>query len=397
MNAATPSGAFLKRILIASIFTQFTGTFMGQHATFLIPELHLNQGLSLSQAGLVASAPLAGMVLTLALWGTLADRWGPRICTVIGLGGAALCGFVAGTTDTMTVFIAMQFLSGVMVASVNTASGQIILGWFPRERRATAMGFRQASQPVAFAVTAATIPAVAATFGAMSATLLPASVCLLGMFTAVFLIKDPPGRDSASRVRVVPQRNPYRGSSRLLRIHLASVLLIVPQASIWTFALVWLVSEAEFSLIAGSVFVASTQLVGAVARIMIGIWSDRTRERIKPMRQIAWITAVVIGLLAIFASSALAFVLLFAATVLSLAANSINLTIVAEESTEGWVGRVLGLQITGQMLMSALTPPVVGFLVAAAGYSWMFVFAAAMPVLAMWIAPTSERVSQVKG
>src|SRR4051794_20589250 len=58
----------------------------------LIPLLHVERGVPLVQAGLLAAAPTFGLVLTLIAWGGIADRYGER--WVIA-GGLALTAAVA--------------------------------------------------------------------------------------------------------------------------------------------------------------------------------------------------------------------------------------------------------------------------------------------------------------
>src|SRR5699024_12031482 len=41
-------------------------------------------------------------------------------------------------------------------ASVNSASGRVVMGWFPRHRRGLAMGIRQMSQPLGTSIAAVT-------------------------------------------------------------------------------------------------------------------------------------------------------------------------------------------------------------------------------------------------
>src|SRR3546814_6237667 len=40
------------------------------------------------------------------------------------------------------------FLAGAAAASTASASGRVVVGWFPPERRGLAMGIRQMAQPV---------------------------------------------------------------------------------------------------------------------------------------------------------------------------------------------------------------------------------------------------------
>lgn len=72
----TPARAWV--VLALGVLAQTAGTLVVTAPALLIPYLHAN-GLSLAQAGLLASAPTAGMVLTLIAWGAVTDRIGERI------------------------------------------------------------------------------------------------------------------------------------------------------------------------------------------------------------------------------------------------------------------------------------------------------------------------------
>ena len=64
---------------------------------YLIPLLHTQRGLSLAEAGLIATAPNVGVLLTLILWGAAVDRWGERVILVTGL-VVAVAGALARAT-----------------------------------------------------------------------------------------------------------------------------------------------------------------------------------------------------------------------------------------------------------------------------------------------------------
>src|SRR3954454_17585311 len=54
----------------------------------LVPAFR-ESGVSLFAASLLVSAPVAGLLLTLILWGAAADRYGERVVIVSGVGVAA--------------------------------------------------------------------------------------------------------------------------------------------------------------------------------------------------------------------------------------------------------------------------------------------------------------------
>ena len=65
------------------------------------------------------------------------------------------------------------------------------------------------------------------------------------------------------------------------------MLLVIPQITVWTYMLVWLIDDRGWSTTAAGALVGSTQLLGAAARIGVGWWSDRVGSRLGPMRVVA--------------------------------------------------------------------------------------------------------------
>ena len=120
---------------------------------FLIPALTAT-GLSLPAAGLIAAMPAAGIVVTLIAWGWFVDVFGERAALSLGLGStAAMTGVAAWASDGGAVALAgALFLAGCAAASVNSASGRVVSGWYPPSQRGTAMGIRQMAQPLGAAL-----------------------------------------------------------------------------------------------------------------------------------------------------------------------------------------------------------------------------------------------------
>ncbi len=119
------------------------------------------------------------MVLTLVAWGAMADRFGEKWVISIGLGLTAIAALAATTTDNYTLLGIAFLLGGMAAASTNAASGRVVVGWFPKDRRGLAMGIRQMSQPLGVTIASLTIPTLAANVGIGSAVGL--SVALNGV------------------------------------------------------------------------------------------------------------------------------------------------------------------------------------------------------------------------
>ncbi|MCB8808827.1 hypothetical protein LJD48_28190, partial [Escherichia coli] len=79
----------------------------------------------------------------------------------------------------------------------------------------------------------------------------------------------------------------YRQNNFLFRIHLVSAILVIPQFTLWTFSLVWLLGERQLAPALAGAIIAFAQIAGALGRIAAGIWSDRAGSRVRPLRLIA--------------------------------------------------------------------------------------------------------------
>ena len=374
-------------MLGVAMSTQVAGTALLNAAPFLIPYLHLVEGLSLVEAGFVAAAPQVGTMLTLIAWGVVVDRVGERVALLTGMALMSLAAFAAAFSTSPALLGVFLLLAGAAGAANNSASGRLVIGWFPPERRGFAMGIRQTAQPLGTGVAALTVPALVAAAGLREALLVPATLCAVSFALTTLLLVDPP-RPTRAQARDLGQLdNPYRRDGRLWRVHLASMLLVIPQFTVWTFALVWLIDEKGWSSIAAGALVAVLQVLGAAARIGAGVWSDRAGSRLRPMRVIAALAALTMLALGLLDGTPLAIALMTIASVVSVADNGLAFTSVAEIAGPYWSGRAMGTQNTGQFLFAAAVPPAVGALITGSGYGAAFAIVAVAPLLAIPLVP----------
>jgi MFS family permease len=259
-------------LVIALGATMFANVFING-AAFLIPTLHTERGLDLAQAGLLSSMPSFGMVATLIAWGYIVDRVGERIVLALGSALTAAAAFAAASVHSLIAVGAFLLLGGMAAASSNSASGRLVVGWFPPERRGMVMGIRQTAQPLGVGLGALVIPRLAEGHGVSVALLFPAMVCAVSAVVCAVAVVDPP-RPPRHEADEADLANPYRGSSVLWRIHAVSVLLVVPQVVVWTFTLVWLMSDRGWSAASAGAMVTAAQFLGAGGRIAAGRWSD---------------------------------------------------------------------------------------------------------------------------
>jgi len=373
-------------MLAAGTFAQAATCSFLYGIPLLVPALRAD-GLSLFRSSLLVSAPMAGLLLTLILWGAAADRYGERVVIVSGVGAAAALLVVAASVPGAGALGGVLALAGACGASVNAASGRVVLGWFPPTERGLAMGTRQTAQPLGVAFAAIGLPALGRTHGAHLALLFPAALCAVAAVAVLLVVVDPPRAQAPGGP--APTGSPYRGSRTLPQIHVASALLVVPQFAVASFTLVYLVGERHWDPAVAGRLIFAFQLAGAAGRILAGVWSDRVASRLRPMRRLAVASAVLMGLIAAGAASGQWFVVLAfgLGAVVTVADNGLAYTAVAEFAGSAWAGRALGAQNTVQNIAAVATAPVLAAVIGADRYALGFALVAICPLLAIGITP----------
>jgi len=247
------------RMLALGVAAQAGGTLLICTPAYLIPWLHEVRGMPLTQAGLFAAAPTFGMVLTLVAWGALADHFGERRVIAGGLALTALFAFAAASVRGFDSLVILLILGGASAASTNAASGRVVVGWFPRPRRGLAMGIRQMAQPLGVAVAALVVPTLARRWGIWAPLLLAGVATAVLALACAIGVTNPPRPVNPTMASAVAV-NPYSQSRFLIRIHLVSALLVVPQFTLSIFGLIWLISGLHWGTTAAGAVIAAAQL-----------------------------------------------------------------------------------------------------------------------------------------
>jgi MFS family permease len=363
---------------------------------FLIPALQSERDLGLAQAGLLSSMPSFGMVVALIGWGYLVDRVGERVVLITGSAFTAAAAYAAASVQPLVVVGACLFVGGIAAASCNTASGRLVTGWFPPHQRGLAMGVRQSAQPLGIALGAAVMPELAER-SISAALIFSAVMCTVSAVACAIGVVDPP-RKSRAVATEQELANPYRGSALLWRIHAVSALLMVPQCVTATFMLVWLMRDNAWSVSAAGALVTTSQLLGALARILVGRWSDRVSSRMRPIRTIAGLAGLTMIVLALndHLDSPIAEAAMVVAAVMALTNNGLAATAITEYAGPFWSGRALGIQNTSQRVTASVAPAAFGALIAATGYPLAWAVCGLLPLLAVPLVPVGAEPRKPK-
>ncbi len=376
-------------MLAATVAAQAGASVAINGPAFLIPSLQHDRGLSLAQAGTLAAIPIAGVMVSLFAWGLVVDRVGERTVLLAGLGSTTVLGALAALVDDTLGLGAILFLVGMAAASTSSASGRIVVGWFPPRRRGLAMGIRQMAQPLGVAIAAGTIAVTASAAGVRPALWIPVAATGLAFVAVLLVVLDPPRPVATAALTA----NPYRASGFLVRVHSVSVLLVVPQFLVWTYSLTWLVQERGWTPVSAGALVAGTHVLGALGRIAVGQLSDLVGSRVRPLRWVAAGAGLTMALLALTEPLGVAVVLLVVASTVTVADNGLAFTGVAERAGSYWSGRALGVQNTAQYLAAAAAAPIAGLAITRWGYAATFAVAALFPLLAMPMVPREDELA----
>ena len=314
------------------------------------------------KSGLMSSMPSFGMVVTLIAWGYVVDRFGERMVLAVGSALTAAAAFAAASVHSLLRSSAFpvprrhgrreqqlrQRSAGRGLVSTRTARPG---DGHPPDRTAAGSRLgrvgdsatrrepRNRQRPCCFPPSRARSPRWS---------------CAVGVL-------DPP-RPPRAEADAADLANPYRGSSTLWRIHAVSVLLVVPQVLVWTFTLVWLITDRGWSAASAGAMVTAAQTPrrGRANRGGSMVGQDRFATAPDPhhrhRRRHRDGTAGGDRPAALTRRVAVMVV----ASVITVSDNGLAFTAIAEIAGPFWSGRALGTQNTSQLLTAGIVPPLFG-------------------------------------
>lgn len=392
----------------------------------VLPQLREAFGVTTAQAGMLAGLPSLGLLLTLLVWGLVIDRFGERPTMALSLVLTACALGLLWTVSGLWGAVAVLLLVGAVGGPVNAASGRLVLSWFSERERGLAMGVRQSALPLGVGLSALALPWAAGAWGFVGAMTLPAVLALLAVPFVLAMPASAPGRPpaqeaagdtaddaahadasagadtadgaahteagEASEAAARPAAgSPYR-HGHIWRVHGVSMLLGVPQIALMTYAVIYLVQEQGWSPPAAGAVVAVAQVPGAAGRLLLGVWSDRTGDRMRPVRWLAVVSGVCLVLLAALpgAWAWTAVPLLLACLVLTMWHNGLTFTAVAETAGTSWAGRALAAQNWLQAVSTTLTPVLMAAVITLAGLPFVFAVSALFSAVAVAVVPVAR-------
>jgi sugar phosphate permease len=192
----------------------------------------------------------------------------------------------------------------------------------------------------------------------------------------VLLRAEPSGEDHSAPSR--PLRNP-----RVWVLCVGSTFYVATQIALIGFLVLFLHDERGLSTGVAAAVLAAIQILGGVARIVAGRWSDRAAARIRPLRLIALFLSAAMAAAAILVDASLWILLpvLVAAGTFALSWNGLSYTAAAEAAGRARSGAAIGLQQTFLSVGSIVAPITFAAVVHHTSWRLGFWLAAASPLV----------------
>ncbi len=331
-------------------------------------------GVSVAEVGFVVFAPGIGMLFTMLLWGSYADRHGERWALPLGMLGVAVAVGLAALADGFWLMIGALVLAGA-AGGVSTTTSRAAAAWFPVEQRARAVSLVITGLAVGGAIGAVGLAALGEVGGVTLALGAAAAGCAGSALALALVLRPAPdaGAQGAARSgRYVPT------DPRLWAVVVGTALVTFASLATMGYVPLYLHEERGFSTVVAGFVLGASLLATAALRTLIAPIADRTGNRLWPT-----IVACAIGvcLLVGFTVSLdgpdwLVVGAAILAPAVMFSSNGLSATIVAEMVPAHVKGRALAVRNSVVYGGGAVAPLAFGALASGVGYGAAILMAA---------------------
>lgn len=374
----TQTGSYRWFVLALATTAQVGGSFLVQALGALSPFLQAAFALDAAEVGFIMTAAQAALIPGLLAAGLLLDRFSERLIVATGaiLVGCAV--FAAARAESYPQLLACLLVGSIGYCTIQPAGGKVVAAWFAPDTRGLAMGVRQAGLPLGAALGALILPAIAERQGWRAAFEAGGLAAFAGGLAFALLYRPPP--DAGPR----PAREDFARwrerlgelAPRLPAIVWPGVTLVSVQFCVTVYLPLDLRERFAIPVETGVKVLFAAQFAGAVGRILLAAWSDRSaRGRGFPLG--FSMAAVVLGVAAyVVAPGAPLWLVTLIAVWLGFFGFGWYgpwIAMVAEAAPSGRIGFMIGLAMAINQIFVAGTPPAFGALRDATGsyaYGW---------------------------
>lgn len=382
------SSSYRWAVLALATSAQVGGCFLVQGLGALGPALQAAFGLDAAQIGLAMSAAQGSLIAGLLVAGVLLDSFSERLIVGVGASMVAASLFAAARAGSYDAILFWLVVASIGYCTIQPGGGKVVSAWFPPDTRGFAMGVRQAGLPLGASLGALILPVVAARHGWRAAFDLGAVAALASGLLFAFLYR-PPATQPPDRLRGFGQwRSQIREAApRLPPLLGPGATMVSAQFAITVYLPLDLRDRFGISVETGAKMLFAAQFSGAIARMALAAWSDRSaRGRYFPLA--ASMAAVVLGIAAFLAAPG-APIWVVAVICIWLGFFGFGwygpwITLVAEAAPKNAIGFMMGLAMAINQVFVVLAPPAFGALRDATGtYAWGWAIIAAAVALVL--------------
>lgn len=336
----------------------------------MAPVIRTDLGITAASFGFFMSALFGAQALAALPSGVITDRLGVGTTLALAMammaGGTMLFSFADGFGPALIA----SFLMGLGYTFVNPATGKGVLEWFPRDRRATAMGIKQLGVPVGGVIGAGAGALAAVVDWRHLLWIAAAAAVLTGL--AWLPLAERPTRGSGGWRAMVRDLRSVLANKNLGAVCFSCTAFNMGQSTLFAYLALFLRDAALVSQPVAGLGVAMAQSMGAVGRVGYSYLSDTLLGGRRK-----W---VVVGLIvgAFFACVLTYFVgpgwprwalmglaMLMGGTIASYAA--LVLAMAAEAVEPRLAGSAIGYNAVAWSIGGIVGPPLFGFVLDASG------------------------------
>ena len=257
-------------ILLLAVHLVGTAGYMSVMA--MAPVIRTDLGLTAADFGFFLSAFFASQVLTALPSGLMTDRFGvgwtlslAMLMMAVGMGLFAVTpGFSGG--------VVAMFIMGLGYSLVNPATAKGVLTWYPRNRRATAMGIKQFGVPVGGVVGAGGGMLVVLIDWRLVLMLIAGATLVIGGLWLLFARR--PTRDDRGFRGILKDLRAVLGHPSLGIICISNIAFSIGQSSLFAYLTLFLRDAAALSQPLASLGTGLSQAASAGGRIGFSYLSD---------------------------------------------------------------------------------------------------------------------------
>jgi MFS family permease len=359
-------------VLALATSAQIGASFLVQALGALSPFLQAAFALDAAEVGLIMTAAQVSLIAGLLAAGLLLDRFSERLIVGIGASMVAAAVFAAARAQSYGELLGWLLLGSIGYCTIQPAGGKVVAAWFSPDTRGLAMGVRQAGLPLGAALGALILPVIAERDGWRAAFEAGGLAALAGGLAFAFLYRPPP---DAAPPRPQEDFAHWRErfaelAPRLPPIVWPGVTLVSVQFCITVYLPLDLRDRFGIPVETGVRLLFGAQFAGAVGRILLAAWSDRSaRGRTFPLA--VSMIACILGVAAWLAAPGAP---LWLVTLVAVWLGFFGfgwygpwIAMVAEAAPRGRIGFMIGLAMAINQIFVAGTPPAFGALRDATG------------------------------